>query len=366
MGKICKIVVIIMSLLLLFVFYPDNLFSQKKTDDLKTLKGTLFKHTINDKSDSLSSTEITELRGSNGLPIWFSRDFYQEVCLTGLCKMVPYRIYWTGVLTYLGIEVNEWEPLTKSDHSVFKPEDYNTLDRILMDSLSVFRKMKPEDLTVPSDKSGSNEVDGLSGATNPSITSYVVKDAVYTCFTIWNAVYGPTYKKIKELLQQRAGSDYLRLVFGEKDPAYIMWGIEFVKNHNTYHSQFYKTILTFIKSENPVISRSALKYFTPSILTDKEVQHELALLIEEVSDDRKFDIIWLYSTLPDVNNDIILKLLQQYEEDMISSTVLGYVYKTISNDKLKDLRILNKLKAISSDENIYVRNITDQVLSRAN
>jgi hypothetical protein len=74
----------------------------------------------------------------------------------------------------------------------------------------------------------------------------------------------------------------------------------------------------------------------------------------------------LLSTLPDVGNETILNLLGQFEGDQLSSTMLGYVYKMISTEKLKDARILVKLKTFADDDNMYVRNITKQVLSQVN
>lgn len=363
MRGIFKSKLVILYLLIFFVFDSVNIYSQKNFNELKTLKGIMYRHKIVDESDSLSSDEIIEFRGFNDLPLWFSRDFFQEVCLTGLCKMVRYRIYWTGATTYLGIEVNEKEHLTKTDHTTFKPEDYARLNRILEDSVFIFRKMDLKDLTIPDEKAYRTDLDGLSGATNPSIASYVVKDAVYTCFTIWHTVYGPTYKHIKSILEQRVNSEYLNLIFDQKNPDYILWGIEYVKKHKSYHSQFYWIILSLIKSENPEVASSALKYFAPSILSDVKVQHDLANILEEAPDYRKFDVIGLYSDLEDVDNDIIIRFLQQYEEDKISSTALSYVYKMINKEKLRDTRIINKLKRISSDENQYVKNITQQVLS---
>jgi hypothetical protein len=350
--------------ILIFSICSGHLFSQTDMSAIRNLKGTQHKYSISDKSDTLSSSEITEVRDPDGLPLWFSREFYQEVCLSGLCRMVHYKLYWKGSGNYLGLEINEKEPLTKADHTEFKKEDYTKLDRILRDSTSILKTMKPEELTVPSKDSSKILVDGHSGATEPSISAYVVKDAVYTCYTLWHTVYGPTFQKIKSILYERVDKAFLSQIFNQSDQDYVIWGINFVKNHQEYHQEFYKRICALIKSENTDISKIALKYFSPSILTDVSIQKELASM--EVSANRKFDIIWLLSTLPDVSNEAITHLLGQYESDQISSTMLGYVYKMISSEKLKDPRILEKLKIFMNDDNQYVKNITKQLLSSVN
>ncbi len=351
-------------IIILLLLCSGNLLSQTDISGIRSLNGTIFKYPISDRTDTLSSNEIIELRGADGLPLWFSREFYQEVCLTGLCRMVHYKVYWKGSGSYLGLEVNEKEPLTKSDHTEFRKEDYSKLDKILRDSISVFRKLKPEDLVIPSKEKNQNPVDAISAATDPSIATYVVKDAVYTCYTLWHTVYGPTNQKIKTILEQKANSAFLGLIFNHNDPDYISWGINFVKNHSQYQPEFYSRILGYIKTDNIIISKTALKYFTPSMLSDISVQKDLALM--EVSSDKKFDIIWLLSTLPDVGNETILSLLGQFEEDQLSSTMLGYVYKMISTEKLKDTRIMGKLKTFADNDNLYVRNITKQLLSQVN
>ena len=353
----------LVNLVIICLLCYGKLYSQTDISAIKSLKGEIHKYSIFDKADTLSSNEIIELRGSNGLPLWFSREFYQEVCLSGLCRMVHYKIYWKGSGVYTAIEVNDKEPLTKADHTEFKKEDYVKLDRILRDSISVFNQLKPEDLTVPVKDTTKNTVDAHSGATEPSISSYVVKDAVYTCYTLWHTVYGSSLQKVKSILDQRSNSAFLELIFEQPDPDFVIWGINFVRAHKEYHPQFYKTITGLIKSENINVSKAALKYFTPSILADANIQKELSSMI--VSADRKFDIIWLFSTLADVSNETIINLLGQYKTDQISSTMLGYVYKMINTEKLKDPRILDQLRIIESDDNLYVKNITKQLLSKA-
>jgi hypothetical protein len=120
---------------------------------------------INDKTDSLSAQEIVELRDSEGIPIWFYCDIFKTVCLTKECRMVRLRIYWNGAGNYAGMQIPKNEPLTKSEHSEFKPEDYKKLDRILSDSLSILKGLKLKDLIIENEDKNKSQVDALSGAT---------------------------------------------------------------------------------------------------------------------------------------------------------------------------------------------------------
>jgi hypothetical protein len=351
--------------LFLTLFSIENLYCQNSNHDFESMKGTFFTHAIIDNSDSLSSKVITELRDEMGVPLWFSRDFFLTVCLNGLCRMVSVKIYWTGAATYLALQSPENEPLTKTDHTKFKPDDYQKLDMILSDSLSVLKRFKIEELTIEPVSKKVNPVDAHSGATEPSLSGYTVKDAVYTCYALWHAVYGPTKEKISSLLDQRADRDYLKLVMARKNQQYILWAIDFIKRNPRYHQAFYPEIMSFINSENIDISKYALGYFTPALLSDVNLQNDLARVMEETSLQKKFEIISKFSTLPRVNNDIIVNLLGQYENKKISTTMLGYVCEMIKPENMEDVRVRSKIQSISKDENQYVRNITLRLLSYA-
>lgn len=301
--------------LLMFLLFlsVENIFCQNPDMDFSSMKGVLFTRTIIDKSDTLSSNVITELRDEMGMPMWFSRDLFLTVCHTGVCQMVQAKVYWTGAATYLGLQTPEKEPMTKTDHSKFKPEDYEKLDRILSDSTSVLKRFKIEELTVATENKNKNLLDGHSGATEPSLSGYVVKDVVYTSFTLWYAVYGYTIEKIRSILEERTDENYLQLVFDRKKPLYILWAIDFIRKHQQYHRAFYPEIMSYINTYDINLSKCPLGYFTPDLLSDAVVQNELAKVMEEASLHRKFEILWKFSTLRQVNNNIIVDLLGQYE-----------------------------------------------------
>lgn len=344
----------------MLVLSSMNMLAQKPETRFLEMKGTLFTHKINDK-DSLSEDKIIELRNEKGIVVWFSRDIYKEVCLKGLCRMIHLKIYWTGTGNYLGLKL--FEPLTKTDHVEFKPEDYEKLDRILSDSLSILKGLKIEDLTVETGDLNKDRVDATSGATNPTILEYVVKDAVYTCYTLWYTVYGSTREKIRSILEKRVDKDYLRLIFEQKDPQYLLWAIDLIDRHAEYHQFFYHSIIEQIKTDDPKLSQKASHYFTPSRLSDASIQKELAIMIGDILLYNQYEIIRIFSTLQQVNNDAILILLEQFENKKINAGMLGTVCKMIGPENMVDSRIVKKLERISEDKNLYVRDMAQKLLS---
>jgi hypothetical protein len=360
-----RVPVSVLIMLLLFLT-GENLFCQNLKSDFGEMKGTLFTHTIIDKSDSLSSDIITELRDEKGLPLWFSRDFNLTVCLSGLCQMVRVKIYWTGAATYLGFQIPPNDPMTKTDHSKFTKDDYEKLDGILSDSTSLLKRFKIEELIIETENKNKskNLIDAHSGATEPSLAGYVVKDAVFTCYTLWHAVYGFSMERIMSSLEQRADEDYLRLVFKNKKPQFILWAIDFIRKHPGYHQTFYPVILSYINSDDINLSRCALAYFTPVLLENAGLQNELITIMEKASLQTKFEILYKFSTLQKVNNEIIVNLLGQYEYQKLSTTMLGNICEMITAENLEDVRIRKMIRNISEDENQYVRNISQRTLQK--
>ena len=350
---------------LFFVLWitAGNSFAQYQGTRFVTFKGTQIRHSILDNADKLSAQEIIELQDSNGRPVWFARDIFKDVCLSGKCKLVRVRLYWNGALNYAGFDLVGNEPLTKTDHVVFDANDYKKLDRILGDKHSVLKNLQLGDLILKSvDKKG-NDIDGISGATQPVLQDYVVKNAVYTCYTLWHTVYGSTRNILSKILEQRVDSNYLKLIFNENNLEYQIWAINFIEEHIKFQQLFYPDILDFIKSKNAELSAQALQYLgTPEMLSDVKSQFNLANLIKDVSENKKFEIIKLFSALPRLDNETILLLLNQYLSNQISPAMLSAVCKLIDADQLKDDRILEKIKNIANDKNLYVRNIIQRLL----
>ena len=169
--------------------YPSgSSVSQIPRKDFFKMEGVTVTHLLENSKDSLSDNKVIELQDQNGLTVWFGRYFFKDICTTGICRMVRLWIFWDGTGNYLGIQLNEDDPLTKSDHSPFALHDYTRLDEILADTVSILKDLRYEDLTVEEEVEDGNislfEVDGYSSATTPLLKEYVIDDAVFTCYVM--------------------------------------------------------------------------------------------------------------------------------------------------------------------------------------
>lgn len=355
------------TLAIFLVGFVPNGAAQPQIADYEDWKGNRFVIQVSDPSDSLSANEITELRGENGLPLWFARDIYKVVCLTGECRMVHLRLYWDGAGNYLGFVTAAKEPLTKTDHQEFSREDYKKLHSILTDSLSVLRSLQQEELIIlPEKKSNSYKPDGYTGATRQSLQEYLVKNAAYTCYTLWHTVYGPTRRQILSELDARGEVGYLNKIFAQKDPVYLIWAIHFLSTHPALRKNYEEAITRLVESEKSDLAHHALSWFTPQDLQEQIVQLKMAEAVGKSLSQIKFEIIWKFSKLPVVNNEALLLLLQQYEKNNIYAGLVGYICEMIHPEQLHDSRILHSLKKLSHDKNPYVKDLAKSLVRKKN
>src|SRR5690554_3985673 len=263
----------------LFAGFSDT-FPDRPQTRFWAMEGTLVTHHFEEKTDSLSGPELFELQDENGLPIWFGRHIFKDVCISGECKMVRLWLFWDGAGNYLGMQVPEQEPLTKSDHTPFEKEDYEKLNDILRDTVSILKTLKQEDLIIVPDSIDPYEVDGYTAETQPTLAEVVVKDAVYSCHTLWHTVYGPVQTEIFKIMDNRLSNDFLEKIFQSKKPEFISWAIENIQNHPEFHAGFYPEIMEYISSGNAALANQALGYFRSELLADTTIQLQLVQVME--------------------------------------------------------------------------------------
>jgi hypothetical protein len=349
-------------LLVLMMISFLNLFGQPLANDFEKMQGSRFSFTIDDPADSLSSKEFIELRDENGLPRWFGRYFHKVVCLTGECRMVHIWLYWDGAGNYLGFEPDEKEPLTKTDHHDFSEADYRKLHSILADSVSVLKSLKQEDLIIlPEKKEQQLKVDAISGATRQYLQDYLIRNAAYTCYTLWHTVYGTTRERIQNQLEARLNAEFLGKIFQLKDPVLQVWAIHAVGKHPEYTSRFTENILLLVKSDNNEVAHAALNYFTPARISDPGIQQQMAQSVGEAVSQIRFEIIWKLKSLPRISNESIGILLDFYLQQKIYAGLLGYIFDMIHAENLKDPAILQQVKKLAKDKNPYVRNLAAKI-----
>ena len=351
----------------IMVFIPFTLFSgssQSEDGDYWSMEGVLIEHVFNDSLDLLSDQIIFELQDKNGLPAWFGRYIFKDVCILGQCRMVSIWLFWDGAGNYLGIQLLDDEPLTKSDHTEFEPEDYEKLESILENPNSILKDTKSEDLTLKPESDNPFEVDGYSGATQPALADVVVKDAVYSCHTLWHTVYGPTMNKIFDILEERVEEEYLKLMFESGNPDFVIWGIRSIKQFPRYHDSFYHLIVEELKSDYVPLYEEAIGYFGPDKMEDHTVQMGLVSLIPGLATQKKYDIIWKFIEMDLVYEEVVEALLELFQDNYIGVGALNLIYRVVNKEHIENNQNINRIiRDLAEHENAYVRNLTIRLIN---
>jgi hypothetical protein len=337
----------------------SNTFAKKRS------KAKFQVHKIIDTEDQLSSDEIVEFRNDDGISVWFSREIQKSVCLDQKCKLIHLKIYWDGVGNYKKLEILENKPLTKTDHSIFNQEDYKKLHRILSDSLSVLKELKMDELIVKDKSTGIKQIDANSGATRLSLKEYLVKNAAYTCYTLWHTVYGPTRNEIQSIIDQCINVEYLGHIFRYCDPAYHLWAIEYIEKHPEYQQMFSGSIAELIKSENQNVSKRAFAYFIPSRLTNVQIQKKVAGMLGMLQMNMKNELIARLCQLQFVQNETFLILLGQFDKKLIDAGLLRKIFDGIHPRMINDPQIIRKLEALNEHENPFVREMAKNLRKKS-
>lgn len=328
------------------------------------MKGILTTHPFVDEEDSLSAQEIIELTNERGIPIWFGRKVRKVVCLTGECQIANLWLFWNGLGNYLGFQLYNNEPLTKTDHVNFTPDDYMKLHWILSDSTSILKKLKQEDLTTKSNEN--QQVDGISGATELSLKEYLVENAAYTCHSLWHTVYGNTQNIVKSLLLQKINPDYLRAVFDHDNIELKIRSIEHIAADKHLQVIFTDTIMSLLSDESELLSIKVMNYFTGNILADYDIQLKLVNRFNELNDFQVFQIILNLTQQESVSDAAILQLLNHYEANVINSYSLSYVLKMIRKENLRNQEIHKRIYGLSNHESSYIKELALELLTTAN
>ena len=347
----------------------SNAFPERPKTGYWGMEGTLVTHHFEEKKDSLSGPELFELQDENGLSIWFGRHIFKDVCISGECKMIRLWLFWDGVGNYLGMQVSEQEPLTKSDHTDFEPEDYEKLNVILRDTTSILKTLKQEDLIIVPDSIDPYEVDGYTAATQPMLAEVVIKDAVYTCYTLWHTVYGPVQTEIFNVLGNYLSKDLLSKMFESKKPGYISWAIKSVENHPEFHAGFYPEILKYISSENSALANQALGYFSSELLADPTIQLQLVQIMEDAGTamSTKFAILWKFIENGKMHQRTVLNLLEMFINQKFGVSAYRLILRLVTPEHInKNEQIAKILNDLSEDENSYIRNLTKETLDERN
>lgn len=207
---------------------------------------------------------------SNGEPAAIYRDILSGVCLDGECRPLWIKVYWTITGRYLGYLLAPKQELTKKEHTPFTEAEYRLLHNLLSDSLSLLANYTLEEITPK--KETNIKTDGISGATPPNISSYIVPEAAYTTHTLWHLVYSETRDsiglKMKNFLSFRV-LDSLLVSANDYDR---LWALNHLPSNMDY-IQYIPRLMNVLEGNSIKPIEKALSYL--AVYSDSVYQQSL-------------------------------------------------------------------------------------------
>lgn len=222
---------------------------------------------------------------ANGLPCSIYRDVTTGVCLDGECRVVNIRIYWTITGRYLGYGLPDGQELTKREHVAFSEQEYKLFHKILNDSLSLLKYYTLQEIQPV--KGTKMKTDGISGATTPNLSGYIVPDAAFTSLTVWHLVYGSTRDSIEQWTGQNISPSLLDSLMDNHNMYDRLWAIKNLRQLE-FPCRFASNVLDFISSSNYLVTKQAIYFLEECSVADSIIQHKIAHLLQSDNPETRY------------------------------------------------------------------------------
>jgi hypothetical protein len=227
------------------------------------------------ENDTSTYTLQLALDGA-GQPLYYYRNIFTPVCYTGECKPVFVNFYWDLLGNYIRYDLPANEVLTKMDHKVFKPADYERLQEILLKPNSLFSELKITDLIVPGTENLADSVDARTGATLKTVKNEVIPGAVYTCYTLWHIAHGHVVDEMERITETYNSQQLLQRFLSSGNYQYQYWAVGKVMDaEGKITPGFERAIREIIRGKNIFIARYILQQVHPDFLRGKAAQQWL-------------------------------------------------------------------------------------------
>lgn len=190
--------------------------------------------------------------------LFFMCNLQADVCNDQVCLPIEVELYWDLLGNYSHFVKPPGIEFTKFDHDHFLDEDYEKLQNILIDSLSVLRDYEVEALLDSQSEKYSFEIDAVTRPTSPLFSGVTVPGALYTVYTLWHIVQGKVKTKMLSHLQENyRANDWEERFSVSKRPVYQEFFLSHLQEENI--EKYEQDILALLQAEDPYVPHSAIK-----------------------------------------------------------------------------------------------------------
>lgn len=300
-------------------------------------------------NDTIPDDTLHVCYSEKNLPVAVYRDIQSGVCLDGECRLVKIRLYWTLTGRYLGYFLKDGQELTKREHLAFSEKEYEMLHKILKDSLSVLRYYTLTE--IQPQKTAKIKTDGISGATAPDLSGYIVPEAAYTSYTLWHLVYGDTRDSIISWSSKNVSVSLIDSLMKCTDVYDKIWALKTIGKVEDNCQSFKSKVLDNLSIENFQLIQKSITVLENCFVTDSLIQPRLVPLLHSFNAElRNFVVNYFQSH--HIHPKVAVQMVQELRNGNYSTinTILSALkYYKLSDNEIQTVIILleNKNREIA-------------------
>lgn len=303
-------------------------------------------------TDTIPNKKIKIYFDVEGDPIKYSRNIITGVCIDGECRLVTINLFWNVTGRYLGFELPNGEFLSKTEHDPFSTFEYDRLHEILSEDNSPLSSYSMEEL-VPEIDTSSNAVDATTSATIDAVLEHIVEGAVYTTYTLWHIVYGPTQNEVEKLSIQKLDANLVLKILNSNNMKDQIWALNKMSAEIEITPDLQNKLMELISGMDVYLAERALNALKPEAIDD-EIQKELAKIFTTSGFLQKRLILQKYKESKELNTEVVAILTNEVLN--LNGTLTKNVLELFSIHSVNnDETILAILKLLKND-NKYIAN----------
>lgn len=267
------------------------------------------------------------LKAEDGQPTQFMAEIFTPVCYSNKCYPVFIDFYWDLLGNFQHYKMPPGKTLTKLDHILFEPEDYQKMQRILANTSSLLKDYKAEDLVVSTESDLPYGVDAVTGATSKTIQNEVISGAVYSCYTLWHLAHGDIAAQIKAITEDSYDDSLIISFLQSSNYHYQYWAIDNVMESGRWKEDAFKSsLLNILRGNNVFVAEHVLDIVPESVWEETKQQQ------------------WLWETYLMSSYRLQLNILEKFRQlDLVSSLHHSFVAQLEKSNQEQKQRIFQVL-----------------------
>lgn len=306
------------------------------------------------QEEYMPADTLVQYLGEGNIPFTYSKNIRTSVCFDNQCRLLVATIYWNPTGRYLGFGLPEGEFLSKKEHDPFTVQEYERLNSLLADPTLPLGTISYNELVLESQLPIGNlgNIDGVSGATNKDLLSYIVEGAAYTTYKLYQLIYGPDQDFIEEWTLENLNEGFILQVLDSPVLSDQIWMLKRIKGRLAEFPKSKLKIAELTQSSNFSISDNALQAFTAKDIKDEKVEKTLLQVFDGADYGKRNRMLTLLESGESISSNSIQQLTHKIEG--MESPFQVRIIQLFAKHRVNDSKFNQVVKRLSESGNAFV------------